>query len=142
MSTKTISNSDQTVDDFNNLLLMLLKNIASVCPDSIIGRNIKDIDKTFKSALPVNKSKFMDIFIAKVLQYKPQIDSGNEDFFLKKKSYDDDLKDISDGQESWADTVFEFKTVWTQLKRENKDLVIQYMKILCELAQNYFLSNC
>ncbi len=72
--------------------------------------------------------------MGRVLQYKDQIDEGNEEFFLGK-SYDDDI----DSDNSILSKVFEFKTIWKDLKRENKDLVIQYMQILCQLAQNYFL---
>ena len=127
-----MTNIEQTIIDFNITLLDLGLNLAHVCPNSIIGHNIKDVEKLIKN--PKNKIKFIEIFVAKVLRYKSDIDSGNEDFFLHK-SYDSDL----DKDNSLISKVFEFKNIWVQLKQENKDLVKQYMQILCELAQNYFL---
>ena len=126
---------NQIVSDFNNTLVQLVENIADVCPDTIIGDN----RTTIKNALlkPDNKRKIIDTFVAKVLIYKPQIDGGNEDFFLTK-SYDTDLKGVKEST-SLTGKIFEFKGIWKKLKRENKDFVIQYMQILCILAQNYFL---
>ena len=72
--------------------------------------------------------------MGRVLQYKDQIDEGNEEVFLGK-SYDDDI----DSDNSILSKVFEFKTIRKDLRRENKDLVIQYMKILCQLAKNCFI---
>lgn len=135
----------QTVVDFNTVLLDLAVNVASVCPSSFIGRNIKDIEKTLKKDIYCDK--FINVFIGKVLIYKPEIDQGDEKFFLTKiskvknnKNSDDFHKDL-DGDESMLDKVFEFESIWHGLKQENKNLVIQYMQILCELAQNYFLAN-
>ncbi len=122
----------QTIIDFNSVLLDLGRNLAEVCPDSIIGKNISYVEEAIEN--PKNKTKFIEVFVGKVLQYKDQIDEGNEEFFLRK-SYNDDM----DSSNPMLSKVFEFKTIWKDLKRENKDLVIQYMQILCQLAQNYFL---
>lgn len=122
----------QTVIDFNSVLLDLGRNLAEVCPDSIIGKNISYVEEAI--ANPKNKTKFIEVFVGRVLQYKEQIDEGKEEFFLGK-SYDNDM----DSDNPMLSKIFEFKTIWKDLKRENKDLVIQYMQILCQLAQNYFL---
>ncbi|AYV82175.1 MAG: hypothetical protein Homavirus13_4 [Homavirus sp.] len=123
---------NQIVVEFNSVFLDFIRNIAVVCPNSIVGRNMIDIEKSFKN-MP-KKNSFIDAFVAKVLPYKSQIDEGNEDFFIKK-DYSSDL----DGNESWGSKVFEFKNIWSQFKKENKTIVIQYMQALCELAQEYFL---
>ena len=128
-----MSNVNQIIIEFNCILLDLAKNIATICPDSIIGRNIKDIDKVLRNS--EHKSKFIDVFVTKILPYKKEIDAGNDDFFMSKTSYDEDFE----GYESWTSKVFEFKSIWGKLKRDNKDLVIQFMQILCQLAQNYFI---
>jgi hypothetical protein len=126
----------QTIQDFNETLLSLALNFAQVCPKSIIGSNIDIIEKIIKN---INKNKknftkFIDVFCIKVLKYKNQIDSGDDEFFMNK-SYDDDLKDQN---ESYLNYVLSIKTVWNQLSRENKEIVKQYMQILCTLAQEYF----
>lgn len=122
----------EIVSDFNNVLISLALNVADVCPNSLIGVHIKDIEKTIKR--PDNFKKFINLFCTRVLQYKDQIDEGNEDYFLEK-DYKGDLK----GEESSALThILSFKSIWKELKPDNKQIVITSMQILCELAQQYF----
>ena len=128
----------QIVDDFNSTLTDLINNIADICPDTLISDN-KNIIKKMLSK-PDTRTKAIDTFVAKILIYKPQIDRGDEKFFLGK-SYDDDLTNVSNGSDSntLSTKIFEFKNIWKSLSPENKDFVIQYMQLLCLLAQNYFL---
>ena len=129
MNTKT----DEIINDFNNMLLSLILNIATVCPNSIVGTNIKDIEKHVRS--PKNKIKFLDLFCVKVLQYKNEIDNGDEKFFMTK-DYNDDLKD-SEG--NLLNHVVSMKSIWKDLSKENKDIVISYMQMLCELSLQYYM---
>lgn len=122
----------ELVGDFNNILLALSHNIAKVCPTSIIGSNINMINKLLKNTH--QPTKFIELFCIKVLKYKEQIDSGDESFFMNKNNYEEDV----DGKESIMDIVSSLKSVWMELKRENKDIVILNMQILCELAQEYY----
>lgn len=124
---------DEIVNDFNNMLLSLIMNIATVCPNSIVGANVKDIEKHIKS--PKNKVKFVDLFCVKVLQYKNEIDNGDENFFMTK-DYKDDLKD-SEG--NLLNHVVSMKSIWKDLSKENKDIVISYMQMLCELSLQYYI---
>ena len=128
----------EVINDFNQTILSLAQNIAYVCPNSIVGNNIKDIEKAIKKR--DNFTKFVDIFCIKVLKYKDEIDNGKDSFFMDK-DYKEDLKDdgVTDDEiSSQLDIVISIKSIWSQLKRENKDIVIQNMQILCELAQIYF----
>lgn len=124
-----MDNLEQILKDFNNLLLDLIYNIADVCPDSIVAIHRKTIEREIKRL--DNKTKFIELFVGKVLQYKDKIDAGDESFFMHK-TYDHDVS------ENFIHQVFEFKNIWTKFKKENKLLVIQYMQLLCELAQKYF----
>ncbi|CAH6421751.1 Hypothetical protein KVN_LOCUS437 [uncultured virus] len=126
------TNLDGIVNDFNNLLLTFVKNLSLVCPNSFIATNGKLIERSMLKT--ENRLKFIEVFIAKILQYKKEIQSGNEEFFLNK-SYDDDL----DGDKNLVNKVFEFKTIWEKLNNENKQIVKQYMSLLCELSETYFL---
>ncbi|ARF09419.1 hypothetical protein Indivirus_1_42 [Indivirus ILV1] len=121
----------QLITDFNSTLLTLAKNVASICPTSIIGSNIKDIEKQIKRK--ENFTKFIDLFCIKVLQYKDQIDSGEESFFMNK----DYSKDI-EGHDIGLSDIISLQSVWKEFKKENKDIVILNMQILCDLAQMYF----
>lgn len=125
----------QTVIDFNNTLLSLAQNIASVCPSSLVGTNIREIEKAIKNKN--NFTKFIDLFCIKVLQYKDKIDNGEEQFFMDK-DYKNDLADIENSNESYLEHVLTMKSVWSQLKKENREIVMLNMQILCSLAQDYF----
>ena len=81
-----------------------------------------------------NYKKTIEIFCIKVLQYKDKIDAGDESFFLEK-DFKDDLK----GDENIVlKHILSFKSIWRELSKANKEVVIQSMQILCELAQEYF----
>jgi hypothetical protein len=127
--------TDQIIIDFNDTLLTFVENLASVCPNTLIADNKTTIKNVLNKK--ENKRKSIDLFVAKVLIYKPMIDEGNEDFFLKK-SFDDDVKGV-DGGDMISSKIFEFKDIWKNLNAENKSFVIQYMQVLCLLAQNYFV---
>jgi len=118
--------------DFNNVLLSLASNVATVCPNSVIGTNFKDIEKQIKKR--ENFNKFVDLFCIKVLQYKDKINAGDETFFMNK----DYKNDLQDQNADILDHVITLKSVWSQLKKENKEIVMLNMQMLCELAQQYF----
>jgi hypothetical protein len=122
----------QVVTDFNNTLLSLAMNVASICPTTIIGSNMKDIEKAIKRK--DNLTKFIDLFCIKVLQYKDKIDAGDESFFLTK----DYTSDLGDQDSSYLSHVLSFKDIWGKLKKENKSIVLVNMQILCELSQQYY----
>lgn len=120
------------VDDFNNTAIDLCNNVALVCPTSIIGRNITDICKILRGK--TNKNKFIDMFVLHVLEDKDEIMNGNEDYFLKK-SYEKEV-----GSEHTS-SIFEFKDIWGKLDRNSKNIIIQYMQVLCLLADGYFMEQ-
>ncbi len=127
---------ENIIDEFLSTLITFANNLADVCPDSIIGNNITKIRNVLKN--PEFRTKIIDMFVAKILIYKKEIDEGDENFFLKEKKYDDDLKDVKYGDVIYG-KIFEFKNIWNQLNRKNKDTVILYMKLLCYYAQEYFM---
>ena len=124
----------QVVNDFNATLLSLAQNVAGTRPTSVIGNNIKDIEKQIKHKN--NFTKFIDIFCIKVLQYKDKIDSGKESFFMEK-DYSNDL-DEEDRNADTLNIVISLKSVWKDFKPENKQIIMLNMQILCDLAQIYY----
>lgn len=119
----------QYITDFNNTAIDLCKNIAIICPTSIIGRNISDVCKVLNSR--TNKNKFIDMFVLHVLADKDEIMKGNDKYFLNK-TYEKEF-----GNEHMT-SIFEFKDIWVKLSSDQKAIIIQYMQILCMLADAYF----
>src|SRR5437870_13896348 len=126
---------NQLIIDFNSTFLTLALNIAHVCPKSLIGTNIRTIERSIKNIN--NFTKFIDLFCIKVLKYKSQIDAGDESFFMHK-NYENDMNGVIDVTRQHLEQVITLKSVWIELKQENKEIVISYMQILCALAQEYF----
>ena len=123
----------EIITDFNNMLLSLAQNVASVCPESVIGTNIKDIERQITKR--DNFNKFIDLFCIKVLQYRKEIDSGDESFFMSK----DYRTDLSDQEGDALNHVISMKSVWKDLKQENKEIVMFNMQMLCELTEQYYI---
>jgi hypothetical protein len=132
-----MNNKDQIVKDFNDLTLELALNISYLCPTSLIGVHIKEIEKMIKN--PTFFYKFIDLFCAKVLKYKEQIDNGSEDFFLKE-NYEKDLEEYNAKfkRDDIINHVFKFKSIWQTLDIHNKNVIITFMKYLGNLAEEYF----
>lgn len=124
---------DQLIKDFNDTLLSLAENLAVVCPNSIVSNNIKLVRIAINT--PNNKVLFIETFILKILKYKNEIKKGDENFFLNK-SYEDDLSGDNNKLLSY---IFEFKSIWKNLNSQNKKTFIEYLSILCDLAEEYFL---
>lgn len=114
--------------DFNIMIIDLATQIANVCPTSIIGTNLN----VLKNLVKTKPETIIDIFVQKVLKYKPQIDDGDESFFMNNS-----FSSETDGADDKVAKVFEFKNIWKQLNNQNKDIVKQYMKYLCQLALAY-----
>jgi len=129
-------NLNQIIEDFNNTLLDLAQNVALIAPYSIIGNNINTIETIMQKLNGEQKCKFIDMFIVKVfLDYKQEIYDGDENFFMKMN--EDNFKDETEDKESYINKLFEFQTLWKDISRENKDVIKQYLVILCQLAEEY-----
>ncbi len=122
----------EIINDFNSTLQDLVTNLAYICPDSIIAQYESDAIKYINN--PKYHNSFIDNFVAHVLQYKTQIMEGNDDFFLGKK-----YEEYASHDASYMNEIFKFKDIWTKISKNNKEIIIQYMQILCQLAEDYFI---
>lgn len=122
----------EIINDFNSTLKDLVTNLAYICPDSIIAQYENDAIKYINN--PKYYNSFIDNFVAHVLQYKPQIMEGNDDFFLGKT-----YEEFNSHDSSYMNEIFKFKDIWTRISKNNKEIIIQYMQILCQLAEDYFI---
>lgn len=108
---------------FNNYCLIL-----SSCLENI-NHSFKIYKSFIEELVNNNSNKLLDTFIISVLKYEEYIMNGDDDFFLGNNY--DDYKDN-------RIKVFEFKSIWTSLSEENKNVIKSYMKILCQIARKYF----
>jgi|SaaInlStandDraft_4_1057021.scaffolds.fasta_scaffold01023_6 hypothetical protein len=126
MNTQT----QEIVTSFNDLFCDLLRNIAKIDPESLVGKHLVKILTTVRD----DPIKVIEIFVIHILPYKDEIDEGNDKFFISQRY---------DGKgEIKADVMvesLEFKKLWGKLVPANKQIIIQYMKILAQYTQQYFV---
>jgi len=135
MSTK--GNRSMLINDFNEIFFNMANYIATICPSSLIGKNIAEINTVHKKLNPANMTKFIDYFVIKVLKYKDFIDTENEEYFFKEIEKDEikcdkELKD-------YGINLLEFKNYWRKLNQSDKDLIFQYLQSLCTICNEYIM---
>ncbi|ARF10583.1 hypothetical protein Hokovirus_2_110 [Hokovirus HKV1] len=128
---------DNIANEFNETFLELLKDIASMAPNTPVGKNIKDIESVFKKLDSKTKYKFIDNFILKVLKYQDQIESEDESFFFEEL-----LKDEIKNDQSVVDSginILELIPIWKKLKQNDRKSVFAYLRLLCDMCNDYLL---
>jgi hypothetical protein len=120
-----------TIDKFNEYFLNLLIGIGKACNKTLIVNNID----LLKNDLNTNKERIINYFVYYVLKYKDQIDKRDEQFFLNNSFKDDTNND------DILNKILEFKNIWTDLDNQNRQTVMTYMILLCNLAQEHFMSR-
>ena len=116
---------------FNSNILVLSRYLAQVCPTSFIATNIKYIEGMLYDKS--HKYWTINLFVVKVLPYKEIIDKNDENFFLTKQ-YTKDFE----GYDSYINKVFEFKDIWHSLNYHDKQMLFQYLQVLCVIALEYY----
>ena len=120
-----------TVDKFNEYFLNLIIGIGKACNKPLIVNNID----LLKNDLNKNKKRIINYFVLYVLKYKTKIDNRDEDFFLNNTYKNDTNND------DVLNKILEFKSIWKDLDDQNKQTVMTYMILLCNLAQEHFMSQ-
>ena len=89
-----------------------------------------------------NHKKIIHVFMNEILQYEQQINNRDEQFFLnfdfnkKYSNLNNEINDI-DKNDISIDNIFQFKDNWRHLSEHNKNVIIDYMILLCKLAKAY-----
>lgn len=135
-------NKDELIDIFNETILDFANQIAYIAPTSIIANNISDINKTLKNK--IYRTVFIDKFVLNILIYKKKFEDNDESFFMddaftKKVISHKEVKNTKADEKTIMNKIFELKSVWKTFSLENKNIIFEYMRVLCDLAQQYFI---
>jgi hypothetical protein len=130
MRTSTNPEKAKLVTIFNENVLKLATQLSKIVPESLIAKNLSNLGLVIRTT----PKKAIEVFVLYVLEHKSKIDAGDETYFLNN-----DYENITSIDKDNTQRMFEFKDVWGKLSDENKQLVIQYMQFLCDIAQQYFL---
>ncbi len=92
--------------------------------------------------IDINEQKIMHIFMNEILQYEQQINARDENFFLNfdfNKKYNNLNNEINkvNNNDIKVDQILQFKNIWLKLTQNNKDVIINYMILLCKLSKAY-----
>lgn len=122
---------DEIVDNFNDVAIQMLTELKKIIPHSLILENVDLIENITKK----KKTFLIDNFVMYVLQYKDEINSENEDFFLKHEFTE---SSTSDGI---IKMINEIKDMWKGLgnDKENKKNIFGYFQVLCYYSEKYFI---
>jgi hypothetical protein len=120
------------MDVFNDNLIRLIKNLAKIVPDSVIGTNLDNLLKL----LEMSQTKVINGFIKYILPHKVHIHNENVDFFMKF-----DIEPVF-GSDYWTMIIInEIIKTWKILNAKNKQMVFLYLKGLLSIAENYDIDN-
>ena len=123
--------SDDATFKFQEQLMDLTVTIGQITNDILI----KTYQKSLQQAVAKSSKLIIDCFIKTVYyqkiddekgQIRDKIIRGEEEFFLNDMF--DDM--IVDGNKILKD-IFAFKKIWKNLSEENKQLIKEYMLMLC-----------
>lgn len=135
-------NKDELIDIFNETILDFTNQIAYIAPTSIIANNISDINKTIKNK--IYRTVFIDKFVLNILIYKKKFENNDESFFMddaftKKVISHKEVKNTNADEKTIMNKIFELKSVWKTFSSDNKNTIFEYMRVLCDIAQQYFI---
>lgn len=117
------------ISNFNNYTNVLATFIANISPNSNMRMYKGEIERLVDEGSKV----MIDTFTLNVLKYEEQIMEGDENFFMGNN-----YSDITQNDKNMINKMFEFKSIWKILTENNKNVIIKYMQLLCQISRAYF----
>ena len=129
-------NSDEAVEQFKDVVLMLTDELGRVTGDHMLNMYKSDIINFINK----NPKSIVDNLIMKCYEIKDgmlrkKIIMGEESFFLNNN-----LDDISNGESGVIDIIFKFKSFWTKLKPDNKEIIKSTLLAIIALCDIRYLN--
>lgn len=126
---------EDCVSYFNQNTHQLSDLVKMLVPTSFIAQHYVRVKQLLNSHVREEREKMIGLFVIYVLpKYRDHVINGDDEFFMNYS-----FKEDSQG-DSWVlSRIFEFKDVWSKLDDESKQTVKDLLKILCILAEQYFL---
>lgn len=134
--------SNEAIDQFKDILLMLTEELGRVTGDHMLNMYKNDISKFISD----NPKGIVDSFILKCYEnnhglLRAKIVKGDETFFMNNS-----LDDVSDGDSSVVNIIFKFKDFWGKLNADNKTIIKETLMALiamCDIRYvNYKKTLC
>jgi len=120
----------EITNDFNATLIEYVNNMSKLFPNSLLSDNTDLVESMIKNY----PNKIIDQFMLYVLRYKPEIDESNVDFLLNH-----DFNKETYGDDSIIGYIFEAKTIWNQLTKDQQEGTFLTLQVLCYYAEQLFI---
>lgn len=122
---------------FNDHFMEFVDDIIRVFPDDVELATAKNMFLVIKKTNPKLIIKSFDKYVFS--KYKNEIMNGDIDYFLEK-DYSQDLKSNSNATKI-LQSIDRLRNPIKQMKKEDKDKVILYIKNLLNVSEVYFNIN-
>lgn len=125
----------KSINDFSTLLLQFLDNVYVLCPNTILTNN-----KSFVTHfISTNSELTIKLFTKNFLKYKNELDNDPKSFLLIH-DFSNDVQNIDELNAIKGfniSQIFMFQKIWGTLSENNKDIIIDYIRYLFQLAEIY-----
>lgn len=123
------------IKEFNNQLEDFLDYIILICPadDKLVKNKMCKYKTLFSTTKKINKTLVIDNFILNLLCYEEQINSRDENFFVKF-DIDGNIKD----NDKLVFQLTQLKKIWHKISEEDKQKVFDYLIVITYWARQYF----
>jgi hypothetical protein len=129
--------SDNVITDFSDILINLTNLLANLNINTKLSMYKKDIINTLNN----EPKKVIDTFIKHAYIHKLRKDTfrkeliiGNDSFFMKGT-----YEDYADNNHNIIDLLFEFKSFWNKLTKENINIIKSYFLTLISFSDKRFI---
>lgn len=119
------------IKKFNLTIDNLVNDIISVFPNY---QYLQVFKEKFNLLIKYNVRKPIEFFKDGVYNFKEEILSKNEQFFIKK-DYKEDVQQLQYDSKWSLDQVLNLKELWSQLNDENKEVIWTYFSVLIKLVE-------
>ena len=119
------------IKKFNLTIDNLVNDIILVFPNY---QYLQVFKEKFNLLIKYNVRKPIEFFKDGVYNFKEQILSKNEEFFINK-DYKEDVQQLQYDSKWSLDQVLNLKELWSQLNDENKEVIWTYFSVLIKLVE-------
>jgi hypothetical protein len=121
---------DELIDLFNESLYQLLKQLNSIIKDE----DLSYCYSVYNDVTKMNRILIIDQFNINVLEFYDKIKEKDVNFFLDEKNTTKKFEGSS-----VVGKIFKFKSLFEQLSKKQKDMLFEYLNILCYIGARYFM---
>ena len=119
---------------FNKASAGLVSYLSNTCPKSYFAQNEQMIHDLIKKK-PEEPIAYFTKFVYRDDEYREKLLDGDEDFFMEH-SWDD----IPNMEEQIIKKIFDFKELWVELNKEDKNTIKGIMKGFIVLCEKYIFA--